>query len=515
MKLGTKILCAAMGAVALTTIVGLLVQRSAIESQGVDASKAEMRAVIMQAEAARMTMGELNAAKVYDEKKLLGEVASATDIRKTDFYRTIPVVSAWQSIDKYAKDKGYTFRVPKFDPRNPANEPTPEEAAILKKFEEEKLTEYFNADKATNTITYARPIVLTNDCLRCHGDPATSPTKDGRDVLGFKMENWKAGEVHGAFVLKDKYDTINAHITAGISRVIMWMVPLAAVIGAVFFWLNRKLVVRPLTQIIQSLSNSSSQTAAASDQVSRASQTLSQGATEQAAGLQQTSASLEEMNATTKRNAEAAHQAAELANQAQRAAAQGNGAMEKMQSAIREIESRAGETAKIIRTIDEIAFQTNLLALNAAVEAARAGESGKGFAVVADEVRSLAMRSAEAAKNTSSMIQASVDSSRNGSAIAGEVASALGEINGTAVKVCSLITEISGASAEQAKGVDQINQAVSQMDQVTQSNAATAEESAAASEELAAQAAELSGAVVRLSNLVGATTEAPAIRKAA
>ncbi|MFT3786706.1 MAG: methyl-accepting chemotaxis protein [Tepidisphaeraceae bacterium] len=221
------------------------------------------------------------------------------------------------------------------------------------------------------------------------------------------------------------------------------------------------------------------------------------------------------MSSATKRNADTARQAATLAEEARKASTEGNEAMGKMSGAIKQIESSAGETAKIIKTIDEIAFQTNLLALNAAVEAARAGEAGKGFAVVAEEVRNLAMRSAEAARNTSEMIQASVESSRNGAAIAAEVGEVLQRINGSAAKVSSLVGEISTATEEQSRSVEQVSNAIGQMDQVTQQNAATAEESAAASEELAAQAAELQTAVRSLSQLVGVETQQTPIRKAA
>jgi methyl-accepting chemotaxis protein len=177
-----------------------------------------------------------------------------------------------------------------------------------------------------------------------------------------------------------------------------------------------------------------------------------------------------------------------------------------MSTAIEDIKKSSDETAKIIKTIDEIAFQTNLLALNAAVEAARAGEAGKGFAVVAEEVRNLAQRSAEAARNTAEMIEGSVKNADNGVAISGEVATLLDEISGNNSKVNDLVGEISAASNEQAQGIDQINTAVGQMDQVTQSNAANAEESASASEELSAQAEQLSGMVDQLQTMVGGSS---------
>ncbi len=261
-------------------------------------------------------------------------------------------------------------------------------------------------------------------------------------------------------------------------------------------------IKRILVRIAESLADGADQVAAASSQVSAASQSLAQGSAEQAAALEETSASVEEMSSMAKQNASSAGEANNISDTATSDAQRGSEAMGRMSQAIDEIKSSADETAKIVKTIDDIAFQTNLLALNAAVEAARAGEAGKGFAVVAEEVRNLAMRSAEAAKNTAELIQGSVKRADHGVNISKEVADALGAIVNGSEKVSSLIGEISSASTQQADGADQISGAVAQMDQVTQSNAANAEETASASEELNAQAEELNTNVRALRALV-------------
>ncbi len=294
-------------------------------------------------------------------------------------------------------------------------------------------------------------------------------------------------------------------VATGVASAKMWIVSsLSAsfvVISLLAFFMIRS-INTALGRMATTLGEGSNQVAAASGQVSSSSQSLAQGASEQAASLEETTSAIEEMSSMTKKNAETAQQAATLAAETKSTADKGNQAMQKMGVAIAEIQKSAAETAKIIKVIDEIAFQTNLLALNAAVEAARAGESGKGFAVVAEEVRNLAMRSAEAAKNTSAMIEESVQNSRNGVAISTEVATTLEAITGAATKVSALIGEIAAASREQAQGISQINNAVSQMDKVTQANAASAEESASAAEELSGQAVQLTSIVRELSVLV-------------
>jgi methyl-accepting chemotaxis protein len=243
-----------------------------------------------------------------------------------------------------------------------------------------------------------------------------------------------------------------------------------------------------ISEVLTTINNAAVQVAAGSKQVSDSSTTLSQGATEQASAIEQLTASIEQISSQTKQNAVNAGQANEIAETAQNEAVQGNTQMQAMLRAMEEINNSSTQISKIIKVIDEIAFQTNILALNAAVEAARAGQHGKGFAVVAEEVRSLAARSANAAKETTGMIEGSIKTVEGGSKIAHETADALNKITEGVSKVASLVGNIAIASNEQATGIAQINQGVMQVSQVVQTNSATAEEGAAASEELSGQA---------------------------
>ncbi len=277
----------------------------------------------------------------------------------------------------------------------------------------------------------------------------------------------------------------------------------ALVLGAGLAFTIVRSTSRLLHQTAEKLNQGASQVASAAGQVSASSQSLAEGSSEQAASLEETSSSLEEMSSMTQRNAENAQKANDLAKEARAAAERGAGDMQAMSRAMDTIKASSDDIAKIIKTIDEIAFQTNILALNAAVEAARAGEAGMGFAVVADEVRSLAQRSAHAAKETSAKIEGAISNTAQGVEINAKVATALNDIVAKARQVDELAAEVAGASREQTQGITQINSAVGQMDKVTQSNAASAEESAAAAEELNAQAESMKDAVNDLLRLVG------------
>ena len=278
------------------------------------------------------------------------------------------------------------------------------------------------------------------------------------------------------------------------------------ILGVSISALISKSIAGYLNRSIEGLSDASEQIAAASGQVSSSSQQLSEGALAQAASVEETSASLEEMSSMTKQNSENAGQADILMNEVNQVINHAGTSMSELTISMKDVSKASEDTYKIIKTIDEIAFQTNLLALNAAVEAARAGEAGAGFAVVADEVRNLAIRSAEAAKNTAELIESTTKKIKDGENLVGKTSQAFENVSESSSKVASLFSEISSASMDQAQGISQINDAVTQMDAIAQQNASSGEESAAAAEQMNAQAEEMNRMIADLEILVGSGT---------
>jgi methyl-accepting chemotaxis protein len=270
---------------------------------------------------------------------------------------------------------------------------------------------------------------------------------------------------------------------------------------ALGFLLTRS-ITAPINRIIATLADGAREVDSASAELSSASNSLAEGATENAASLEQTSAALEELSSMTKRNSDNAEECNSLMSQAAVVVNKAETSMGGVTVAMEQIASSGNEIGKIIKTIDEIAFQTNLLALNAAVEAARAGEAGAGFAVVADEVRNLAIRSADAAKNTADLIAATISNISSGSEMVNSTSETFHEVANLAAKVSQLVADVAEASKEQSQGIYQITTAMTQMDKVTQSNAASAEESASAASQLSLQASNLMGAVDEVTTIV-------------
>jgi methyl-accepting chemotaxis protein len=314
---------------------------------------------------------------------------------------------------------------------------------------------------------------------------------ENRRKTGLRMIEGARETADAAMTATDRIATGAVNALSAASFVMIIGLAIALVVGVLAAFFITRSITRPVNRIIDGLNEGSDQVASASGQVSSASQSMAEGASEQAASIEETSSSMEEMASMTKNNAENAGTADGLMKEANQVVATANDSMDRLTVSMKDISKASEETSKIIKTIDEIAFQTNLLALNAAVEAARAGEAGAGFAVVADEVRNLAMRAAEAAKNTAQLIEGTVKKVNDGSQLVTATNEAFTKVAQSSAKVGDLIAEISAASREQSGGIDQVNVAITEMDKVVQQNAANAEESASAAEEMNAQAEQL------------------------
>ncbi len=486
-KLGTRIVLISVGSVLLTAAAGLLIQRSVIEDEGINMTRDTMRAVILGAENTRQSVSKMRSDGIFDDNLLLSELAQTSDYRKSKIYSTVPVVAAWNSISDVAKREGYDFRVPAHHARNPDNAPRGEEETILNTLESSGKEDYFAVDHAAGRIVYARPIRLSADCLACHGDPSQSLKHNGKDVLGFNMEGWKTGDPHGMFLLSSSLDRVNGVVRRGMLQTLYWLLPLALVVGLLVYAIISRISGR-LIKLTHSVSDGSSEVTSAAAQIASASQSLAQGASQQAGSIEETSAAAEQITSLTRRNFENSRNVSSEMDEVHKQVAESDRSLAVMIHSMQEINDSSGKIARIIKVIDEISFQTNILALNAAVEAARAGEAGGGFAVVAEEVRSLATRSANAAKETATLIEDSLDKSRTGSEKLQLVVTVFNGISQSAGRVKTLIEEVKLGSEEQSKGIEQVLRSIQQVDKITQESAANAEQTAATSEQLSAQA---------------------------
>jgi methyl-accepting chemotaxis protein len=505
--IGTKIIVAIFVALGIVLVSGLFIQEYVVRNQGVSLIREQMEGTVQQAEAVRQEMSTLWEEEAIAKEQLLTEYQSLgrEKLRESTIYTTIPIVAAWTSIEKIAKEQQFDFRIPRINPRNPKNEPDSAERRILRALKEQKgqgTDEYFKVDSDREEIVYAKAIRMTEGCLQCHGDPATSPTGDGKDILGYKMENWKKGEIHGAFILKTNLNRIDDVVKDARIDVLMLMIPLFIVIGIAFGYINKEVIIKPLSTLTDKLNENASELLETARQIASGSDEISEGANNQAAAIEETGASMEQLTANTQRNVEAIENAESSVELAQNLATDGLSKTDEMRSAMQEIKEASNSISAIIKTIDEIAFQTNLLALNASVEAARAGEAGQGFAVVADEVRALASRSAEAAKETEERIQQTIEKSNHGVEVSEDVADGLKEMHEHVQGMDEVFQEISLSSREQNDGIRQINQAISELNKVVQQNAAQSEEASSIASSLDEHARQLNHSTQRLMRMV-------------
>ena len=475
---------------------------------------------------------------------------------KENVLKQVPIVAAMKIGAKDADLDNYNFRIFSDEARNEGNKANPQELSVFKKFEANPSLKEIVED-GKDFITVYRPVRLTKEqgCLSCHGEPALSPWGNGRDILGFQMENWSDGKLHGVFaiktnvakVVKAELDKSNWSSSLVFGLVVVAGALLALMIAALMI----SGTITDLNEIVSSLSKSGQEVSSSSNQIASASEQLSQATTEQAASLQETSSSIEEISSMINANTENAKQSSKISEQSLVAAEKGKVVVDQMIHAIgdinisndgivKQIDQTNKEIENIVKIINEIGtktkvindivFQTKLLSFNASVEAARAGEQGKGFAVVAEEVGNLAAMSGAAALEISNMLEGSIktvegivrdskekigklilngkDKVEAGTKVAHECELVLNEILDSVANVSKMTSEISVASSEQAQGVHEITKAITQLDQVTHQNTANASDSADAANSLSEQATILNALVQRLvSTIEGAGTD--------
>ncbi len=484
---------------------------------------AQARATVLTTEAVREEMAGKWDTGLFNQHQMV-EWAKTGEMAK--ILGTVPVVTAWESAMAKAEEAGYEFKVPKVSPRNPANEPDAIESMVLEKFRsDDKLAEHYEIDTELNAIRYFRPIRLTQECMLCHGNPNTSVAlwgnNQGLDPTGAKMENWKVGELHGAFEVIHSLEETDARVAASFAKGLGFLVFGILAGGGLLFFLMTRLVSNPLCKTVSAFKefasgdltqrlevkssdevgqlcgetnslmeklrgmigdmdasatilgeSSSAFTETAVGLTDGAEQMTSQSssvasATEQMSATMNTMAtSSEEMTNSVKTVAAAVEEMtasiSEIAQSAEQASSVAEGAAQLVDVSntnIEQLGTAADEIGKVIETIQDIAEQTNLLALNATIEAARAGDAGKGFAVVATEVKELAKQTADATEDIRGRIEGIQESAGKAVSSIGQISEVIQQVNDVSTSIASAVEEQSITTKEIAQNVTQTSDA--------------------------------------------------------
>ncbi|MCA8976564.1 MAG: methyl-accepting chemotaxis protein [Planctomycetes bacterium] len=553
-SLSTRILLTSVGTLTVLCAIIFAVLGSTYRRDARQQLTRRAAAFVAVADETKSHASMLHEKGVFRSEDLVAElretVAGGGNYRDARIYSTIPVVAGWTAARAAATKEGIDFRITALEARDARNDPDSDAASgTFRKQLLEDLTRKVddgagltlsrvNAD--TNSLHFMQAIQLEQSCLFCHGDPATSPTGDGLDITGHRMENWQAGKVHGAYEVILPMDECDAQVAAFLGDSLLWCLPFAALASWFFATMLKRKLGRPLVgladrmreiasgdgdltqrlnmdrkdevgevarsfdafskrihDLIVEVGSGTQRVDGASQAIAVESNRLADGAATSAATIEEISATLEEVRdlaAATAKGSADANAGAKKASQAASVGREGNARMNEAMAAIQE-SSQA--VSRVVRVIHDVAFQTNLLALNAAVEAARAGEAGKGFAVVADEVRNLARRSAEAASETEQLIREASARAENGTRIAAEFSEVFNTITAETAQVGELLAELAVGADDQRTKIGIATTGVGNLSAATQDNAASAEELAIAARESAHQMGELGSQIKR------------------
>ena len=558
LKIRSKILLPIILIFALAFAINEILVVRATKEAAFDAALNQARSVVQALENSRERMGDLWNADIYDQEKLMADVQG-------NFFSIVPIVAALRQGEALAEGADFTFRVPKVSPRNPKNEPSKVELEMLNYLKANpNEPEYWIEDKAINSIRYMKPIKLTADCLACHGSLEHSITGTLTDPLGYTMEQWNVGEIHGAFEIIQPLDEVDAAVNASIfSGTALTLVAIALTVLILVLLLNR-IITKPLgllehamtraaegdlstevhyesedeigviikaqrkmrkglVELISQFKLTAEKVASAATEIASAAEQSASGAGEQESQAGEVSSSIEEMAATIVESSQNAASATESARNAAEEAGEGGHivqqTIEGMQAisesvkassaTIAELGKRSDEIGEIIGVIDDIADQTNLLALNAAIEAARAGEQGRGFAVVADEVRKLAERTTKATAEIAGMIKGIQEDTSGAVASMEEGTTQVEAGMELAVKAGDSLTSIVSVVSEVQKMIEQIatasdeqSAAAEQISGNVGNIASVSKQSAESAEQMAATAEQLNRQTDNLNELV-------------
>lgn len=492
MNLKTRIIVAILFASTIGLVIQIFFSSRELKKQGEKDLIAKSSAILSRLEKARdFVAAQGGLENIINTIKKDFPDGKLNEDARLKVLNQVPIFASLKIGSEDAEKEGYEFRVFSNEPRKEKNKATPEEKEILARFAADSQLEQIVSSLDDKVIVY-RPVRLSQKmgCLTCHGAPATSPWGNGKDILGYTMENWQDNHLHAVFAIIQSKSAINAEAQRA-TFLIVAVGTVGACLALLIGFLLTRTTIEDLKKVNSELNAVGTELYNASQEISNSSQSLSVAATEAAASIEETSASTEEVSSMIQLNATNSDQAKVLSEECQARAVEGKRHVQDLINSMNDISQSSKQIEEIISVIDDIAFQTNLLALNAAVEAARAGEQGKGFAVVADAVRSLAQRSSVSAKEISSLIKESVEKIDSGYNIAKESGESLNRIVSAVEKVTTLNVEIANASNEQAQGMTTINKSVLELDKLTQQNAASAEETAASSDLLNTKAKQL------------------------